>query len=169
MARKPAPKKSNNPKVDELSIKTLKTGTCKTLAGTSTLTYLIGIDDKEVPHWKIAENSGGGMFSQEWVAHADIQAAFEAWPEGKAINSMTLRPLLQGKSINTPAFLLAALSAEKLLTPKPKKKRCHVACDPAPFLEAMDKLKGKKVPARKKTTAKAKRSTPRKKASAKSK
>ena len=51
------------------------------------------------------------------------QEAFEARPENKPINSMTLRPLFQGKSVNTPAFLLAVLSAEKLLEPVPKKKR----------------------------------------------
>ena len=78
---------------------------------------------------------------------------------------MTLRPLFQGKSVNTPAFLLAALSAEKLLEPMPKKKRCHVACDDSSFLAAIEHLKGKSTTARKKVPAKAKRPATRKKAS----
>ena len=135
MARKPASKKPTKQEAAELHIKVLKKDICKTPAGTSTLAYQLGVDEDDNLYWRIESNSGGGMFSQEWVSHTDIQAAFEAWPEDKPINSMTLRPLFHGKSVNTPAFLLAALSAENLLEPIPKKKRCHVACDPAPFLD----------------------------------
>ena len=36
-----------------------------------------------------------------------------------------LTPLLKGKSVNTSAFLLAAMTHLKLLRPLPKKKRHH--------------------------------------------
>ena len=60
MATSPARKKDNTPETP--AITTLKKATCKTLAGTATLTYHICIDDSGVIHWKIADNSGGGMF-----------------------------------------------------------------------------------------------------------
>lgn len=165
MARKPAPKKDTES--DTLPIQTLKKATCKNLAGTSTLTYLIGTSDTGKLYWKIAENSGGGMFSLEWVAFTDIQSAIEDWGEDKPITSLTLRPLFRGKSVNTPAFLLAALVRENLLEPMPKKKRCHAALGPQPFLTAMKAIQAGEKPKRRpaaKSKAKAKRSPARKKA-----
>ena len=147
MARTNASKKPIKQEAAELPVKILKKDTCKTLAGTSTLGYQLGTDEDDNLYWRIESNSGGGMFSNEWIPYSEIQAAFEAWPEDKPINSMTLRPLFQGKSVNTPAFLLAALSAENLLEPMPKKKRCHVACDDSSFLAEIDKLQSKSTPA----------------------
>jgi hypothetical protein len=54
---------------------------------------------------------------------------------------MTLRPLFQGKSVNTPAFLLATLVKEGILEPVPDKKRHYQLGDAKPFLAEMDKLK----------------------------
>ena len=155
MVSKTVPTKTPTDDSPESLIRILKTATCKTLAGTSSLSYQLGLDEDDNLHWRIESNSGGGMFSNEWISHSEIEAAFDDWPEDKPINSMTLRPLFQGKSVNTPAFLLAALSAEKLLEPMPKKKRCHVACDDSSFLESIDMLKDKPTTTRKKTSAKA--------------
>ena len=51
-----------------------------------------------------------------------------------------LTPLLKGKSVNTSAFLLAALTHLKLCRPLPKKKRVHELLDPGPFLDQVSKL-----------------------------
>jgi hypothetical protein len=59
----------------ESPIHILKTATCKTLAGTAILSYLIGIDQKEVLYWKFAENFGWSMSSQEWLSHVEILPA----------------------------------------------------------------------------------------------
>ncbi|MCX2983397.1 hypothetical protein EYC98_21265 [Halieaceae bacterium IMCC14734] len=154
---------------------TLKEATCKTLEGPAKLTYQIGTDDDGDVYFKITANTGGGFFSAEWVSFAGIQQAFKDWPEDKPINSMTLRPLFRGKSVNTPAFLLAALSAEGLLKPLPKRKRVHMACDPKPFLADVQQLQlQQRSSSRKKPAAKSKakakqKALPRKKAPAKKK
>ena len=117
MVRKSATAKTPTDDSQESPIHILKTATTRSLEGSARLSYQIGIDDDGAIHWKIAENSGGGFFSAEWVSFADIQQAFTDWPEDIAITSITLRPLFKGKSVNTPSFLLAALSAEGLLEP----------------------------------------------------
>ena len=159
MVRKSAPAKTPTDDSQESPIHILKTATTRSLEGSATLTYLVGEDDDGAIHWKIAENSGGGFFSNEWVAFTDIQQAFAEWPEDSPITSIVLRPLFQGRSANTPSFLLAALTAEGLLEPLPKRKRVHQACDPGPFLASLEALREKsgKAPATKaKAKAKAK-------------
>jgi len=46
-------------------MKFLKTATCKTLSGKSTLTYQLGSEDDEI-HVRITKNTGSGFFSDEW-------------------------------------------------------------------------------------------------------
>jgi hypothetical protein len=132
--------KSTDPQ--EASITTIKKSTCKTLQGTATLTYHIGLDDNGAIQWKIAASTGNGMYSREYVAFTDIQKALADWPGDLPITSMTLRALFQGKSVNTPAFLLATLVKEGLLAPVPDKKRHYQLGDDKPFLSAVDEMKG---------------------------
>jgi len=143
MVKKTTPAKNQTDDSPESPIHILKTATCNSLEGTAKLTYLIGIDDTDAIHWQITANTGGGLFSKEWVPFAGIQQAFADWPEDTPITSITLRPLFRGKSVNTPSFLLAALTAEGLLEPLPKRKRVHQACDPGPFLASLDGLRSK--------------------------
>ena len=51
-----------------------------------------------------------------------------------------LTPLLKGKSVNTSAFILAAMKHLKLLRPLPKKQRLHELLDPKSFLDQVEKL-----------------------------
>jgi hypothetical protein len=125
----------------EASITTIMKSTSKNLQGTATLTYHIGLDDTGAIHWKIAASTGNGMYSREYVAFTDIQKALADWPGELPITSMTLRALFQGKSVNTPAFLLATLIKEGVLAPVPDKKRHYQLGDDKPFLAEMDKLK----------------------------
>ncbi len=120
-------------------IQVIKEAQCKSLEGSATLTYQIGLGDAGEIQLKIDKNSGGGFFSNEWVAFTAIQQAFTDWPEDTPINSMALRPLFKGKSVNTPSFMLAVLTAEGLLEPMPNRKRVHRATDPAAFLASLDK------------------------------
>jgi hypothetical protein len=87
MASKPVPAKKNpatsadkSTDPNEASITTIKKSTCKTLQGTATLTYHIGLDDTGATHWKIAASTGNGMYSREYVAFTDIQKALADWP-----------------------------------------------------------------------------------------
>ena len=109
MSTKKSPATKNNPETPDNPVRVLKEAQCKSLEGSAKLTYHIGIDDAGDIHFKIAENSGGGFFSNEWISFLDIQAAFKDWGDETPITSMALRPLFRGKSVNTPSFLLAVL------------------------------------------------------------
>ena len=122
------------------SMQILKTSSCKTLSGKSTLTYQLGCTPESIIHMRIGKNSGGGHFSDEWIAFDDIQEILKERPRGTPVLAHLLTPLLKGKSVNTSAFLLAALSHLKLLRPLPKKKRHHELLDPQPFLDQVEKL-----------------------------
>ena len=61
-------------------------------------------------------------------------------PRESPVLSHFLTPLLKGKSVNTSAFIMAALTHLKLIRPLPKKKRVHELLDPQPFLDQMEKL-----------------------------
>jgi hypothetical protein len=148
------------------TIKVLKTGTCSTLSAKSTLTYQIGTQDDEI-HVRITKNTGGGLFSDEWVSLIDIRSVLDEQPEGTPVTSFMLQPLFHGKSVNTPAFLLAALAHEKLLRPMKGKKRSHEPVDPEEFSEMVKKMTSSNVKPRgavKKTTKRVPKKAPRKKA-----
>ena len=173
MATKKSPATNKNPKNP---VQVLREAQCKSLEGSATLTYQIGIDGDGDIYFKIASNTGGGFFSNEWVSFTDIQAAFKAWGDEAPITSMALRPIFRGKSVNSPSFMLAVLSAEKLLEPMPKRKRVHRATDPAAFLASLDTqqqggrvAKPKKPAAKTKAKVPAKRTTSRKQSPARSK
>jgi hypothetical protein len=150
---------------DKPDMKVLKTATCKTLSGKSTLTYQIGVTPDSIVHLRIAKNDGGGFFSDEWIALDDILRVLKDRPKESPVPSHFLTPLLKGKSVNTSAFILAALTHLKLIRPLPKKKRHHELLDAKPFLDQMEKLTtsgsagkatAKKTPIKKRATTKKK-------------
>ena len=151
--------------VDNPDMKVLKTSSCKTLSGKSTLTYQLGCTPESVIHLRITKNSGGGFFSDEWVKYEDIQAVLKERAKDSPIMSHFISPLLKGKSSNTSGFIMAVLSHLKLIRPLPKKKRLHELLDAKPFLDTVDKLtasdvkaKGtvRKAPVKKRATTKKK-------------
>ena len=97
------------------STRILKIATCPSFSGKSTLTYHIGCNEKSKILFRIANNTGGGFFSKEWIALDTILNIFDQQPDNKPIVSLLLYPLFQGKSLNTPAFLLAVLRQEGLV------------------------------------------------------
>jgi hypothetical protein len=123
----------------EPPIRILKSGTCPSLSGKSTLTYHVGCVGDDIA-FRVFANTGGGFFNQKWIPLASIQQRFDKQPEGFSITSHTLSPLFQGQSMNSPAFLLAALKAEGLVEAAKDKKRCHTACNPEGFLMATKAL-----------------------------
>ena len=151
------------------TMRILATGMCDTLSGSSKLTYYIGcMPDGEI-YLRVHSNTGGGFFSQEWIALQDILQALKKRPEGKAITSILLNPLFRGKSVNTPAFLLAVLLHEKVVRSLQGKLRRHELMDPTVFTDKVRKLmsfdtqaKGKSA----KTAEKSVRAAPKKKSSA---
>lgn len=103
------------------AIQPLKSSTCPTLSRKSNLSYELGQDAIKALHYRIVSCDGGGFFSPEWIAWTDIQAAIKK--SVGPLTSLCLRPLFKGKSVNTSGYLLAALVAEGLLEPLPKKIR----------------------------------------------
>ncbi len=127
-AKKPSPaipEPSDQPfatSPDATQFRILKKAQCPTISGKSDLTYNIACDPQKAIYLRVASNSGGGFFSQEWVALKDIQKALSA---GSPISAIRLMPLFRGQSVNTPGFLLAVLAAENLIRPLPGKQRVH--------------------------------------------
>lgn len=118
-------------------IRIIKTSTCPTLSGKSTLTYDIGSNPQGNILFRVTANSGGGYFNQEWVPLADIQKVIEKAP---FISSFSLRQLYAGKSTNSPGFLLAVLKAVGLVKLKGEKERVYVAIDANAFLASIKSL-----------------------------
>lgn len=121
-------------------IRFLKTGSCPSLSGKSTLTYQIGCNAESSIQFQVAANTGGGFFSDEWVAFDTIQKVFDKQPKDKPIVSHILYPLFHGRSLNTPAFLLAVLKAEGLVKPLGDKKRGYERVDSSEFMSEIKKL-----------------------------
>ncbi len=126
--------------VTKPAVRFLKEGACRSLSGKSTLTYRVGCTADSEVHLRVADNTGGGFFSDEWVALSAIQEAFDRQPQGKPIVSLMLYPLFQGRSLNTPAFLLAVLKAEGLVKQLGDKQRGYERVDPAEFMAGIKKL-----------------------------
>ena len=150
---------------DNTDMTVLKTSTCKTLSGKSTLTYQLGCTSDSAIHLRISKYSGGGFFSDEWIAVDDMLRVLKDRPKESPVMSHFLTPLLKGKSSNTSGFIIAVLSHLKLIRPLPKKKRLHELLDAKPFLDQMEKLtasdvkpKGtvRKAPSKKRATTKKK-------------
>lgn len=120
-------------------MRTIKTSTCSSLSGRTTLTYHVGWLDGGI-YFRLHENSSGGLFSKEWVSldRLDIE-------EGKPISSATIQSLFSGKSSNTGGFLLAVLLNEGLIKPIEGKGRQYQGCDPEAFKSAMQPLIDTKV------------------------
>jgi hypothetical protein len=114
-------------------VRILKTGTCPSLSGKSTLTYHIGSNAESEILFRVTANTGGGFFNDEWVSFTAIQGVFDQQPKDKPIVSLMLYPLFQGRSMNSPAFLLAVLKAEGLVKPLGDKKRGYERVDSAEF------------------------------------
>ena len=108
---------------DNPDMKFLKKASCKSLSGKSSLTYELAQDQDNEIHVRIIKNTGGGFYSPEFVSLGDIRSVLDEHPAGTPVTSFLLQPLFHGKSVNTPAFLLAALAHEKLLYPMKGKKR----------------------------------------------
>jgi hypothetical protein len=142
------------------SIRVLKKATCASLSRKSKLTYHVGVDSDDEIYLRVHSNDGGGFHSREWLSMKDIQAVMEEHPPGTPVTSILLQPLFHGKSVNTPAFLLAALAHEKLMYPmKGKKRSLEPAVD---FTEKVSKLMASKATARKAPTSSKKKTATKK-------
>lgn len=130
----------NNQPPKELSmsaeeIRILKTGSCLSVSGRSTLTYHIGCKADRTVHIRIIENTGAGLFSKEWTAIDPLLSS-----EEKAVTSGSLHALFKGKSANSAGFLLAVLINEGLINIVNEKPRKYERADPEQFNTSIQAL-----------------------------
>ena len=147
--------KFQDPMVDRINI--LKTATCESLSGKSTLTYQLGYTENKEVYVRVSENSGGGYFSNEWISLKAVHDVLEDNPEDEPLTSFMLQGLFVGKSANTPAFLMAALVHEKWLRTLKGKKRGQEILDTSRFMAKMAKMVARKGKTKKKTPARKKK------------
>lgn len=119
--RTPATSNTTNP------IRVLKLGKCDSFSGKSRLIYQLGSKTGNDAYIRVTGNSGTGFYSDEWISMDDIE---NICIKGKAITSWLLFPLFKCKSINTPAFLLAALYHEEVVQKGTKKRRTYESAHP---------------------------------------
>lgn len=122
----------------ELVTRIVKVGTTTNVSGKHKLTYHIGCNAISDIFFRVYENSGGGYFSTEWVSLQAIQQAIEQGR--KPTTSFALYGLFNGKSVNTPAFLLAALLKEGLVQIHEENQRSYAATNPDPFITEISQL-----------------------------
>ena len=151
-----------NKSEDKPDMRILKTSSCKSITGKSSLTYQVGATPDDDIYIRITKNTGAGQFSDEWIKVEDIQKALAEGHKGEPLTSFLLQTLFKGRSVNTPAFIMAALTQEKLLCALKGKKRGHEFLDPEGFDSRMQKLVSGKG-----TTSRAKKKAPVRKAPSK--
>ena len=95
------------------TMRILKVASCLTSSSKATLTHHIGCNTDSNIQFRVLANTGGGLFSPEWISLSAIQPAFEQAPF--PLTSFPLINLYQGKSTNTPAFLMAVLKKEGIV------------------------------------------------------
>lgn len=129
---------------EQPDLRILKISNCASLSGRSTLTYHIGCDEKETDpsgiYFRIYENSGKGLFSDDWVSMRQIRETFGMGSPEAIITSTLMNFIFGGKSVNTAGFLIAVLKEEGVISVAEDKRRRYEACDPAKFNEGMAAL-----------------------------
>ena len=119
------------------AIRVLKITTCPTLSGKSTLTYHIGCMGEADIQFRIYANTGGGFYSNEWIAADLIQSALA---KSKVVNAVSLHPAFKGKSINTAGFLLAVLKHEGLIGRAEDNPRSYIRTESEAFVAEVKAL-----------------------------
>ena len=131
----------------ESTVRILKTASCSSLSGKSTLKYQIGYEDKAGIQFQIIDNSAAGAFNQEWFSLKAIEASLDKAPKGEPVTASNFMFLFRHMSSNTPFFVFAAMLHEGLFKPSKEHKRCYDRVNTAEFLAEMQPLiEGKVLP-----------------------
>lgn len=103
-------------------IQTIYEGQCESLSGRSTLTFAVGRHPDGSLHLRIVKNSGGGMFCDEWIDAASIDAVVVGATE---LTSRAFHVLKPGRSTNTAGFVAAVLKALGYIRTNAENSRLH--------------------------------------------
>ncbi len=138
MKQNKAPKANAAPNIPTVPLRIIKIAFCPTCSGKAELTYHLGCNQDNQVYIRIVVNTGGGFFSEEWVA---LEATLETLD--KAPHPITAVPfisLFKGKSVNTPGFLLAVLKHEGLVKLLQGKVRGYEKLSTEAFMAEVNKL-----------------------------
>lgn len=97
-------------------------GDCPSLSERSTISYSIGRHPDGSLHLRLAGNSGGGMFCDEYVPGAEIDAVVVGRTE---LTSRSFQVLKPGRSTNTAGFVMAAVKSLGLIRANAENSRLH--------------------------------------------
>ncbi len=104
-------------------IEVIYTGECLSLSGRSTLTYEVGQHTEDgTLHHRISTNSGGGMFSKQWISASTLQDIFVGATD---LNSKSFQSAFGQTSVNTAGFCLSSLKQLGLIEVDPNNARIH--------------------------------------------
>jgi len=121
------------PTVPKIGI--IQAETCPSLSGRTSLDFQVGCNESEHLFIRILRTSGNGFFSKEWVRF-DAMTPLLVNP----VTAASLRPIFQGKSVNTSGFLLAVVKHLGLVQPVPEALRGYQVTGSTTFCEQAVKL-----------------------------
>ena len=107
----------------EQEMRILKTGTCKSLSGKSTLTYQIACNNDNEVHVALTGNSGKGIFNKDWITLEEIHSLLA---NQEKVTSGSLHELFDGRSSNSAGFFVAMLLKLGLLKVSPGNKHYNL-------------------------------------------
>ena len=122
------------------TIRVIKSDTCPSLSGRSTLTYQIGASPESAISIRLFANSGGGFFNRDLIEFQTLQEVLKKRTGANPVTSSAFGELFPGKSVNTTGFLLAVLKHMALVKPLPDRPRCYEFVDSGPWLAEMEAL-----------------------------
>ena len=93
-------------------IETIYEGQCPSLSERSTLSFAVGRHPDGTLHLRITDNSGKGMWCNEWIPASDIDAVVVG---GTELTSRAFQVLKPGRSTNTAGFVMAAVKSLGLI------------------------------------------------------
>lgn len=93
-------------------IEVIYQGDCPSLSERSTLTYTVGRHPDGTLHLRITDNSGKGMWCDEWIPGTEIDAVVVG---GTELTSRAFQVLKPGRSTNTAGFVMAAVKSLELI------------------------------------------------------
>ena len=100
--------------------------------------YQIGCNDNSDTFVRITKNSGGGWFSSDWASLKLLITTLES--TNQLLTSFTLQPLYKGTSVNTAAFIFAAIKEEGLVSTSAENPRCYVLQSVDNFMQPINAL-----------------------------
>ena len=103
-------------------IRILRSGSCPSLSGQSILAYEFGINGESLLHMRLIANTGGGLFSNDWIS-CDLLEEFLV--NKTELTSGSFKALFPNKSVNTGGFVMAVLKFLGLIQVSELNSRWH--------------------------------------------